>query len=178
MRSESTESTIPLRRARTTAPESRAVTPSIPVPTMGASARNNGTDWRCMLAPMSARLASSCSRKGTSDAATETSCLALTSLKSPSPRLTSTKLPALLAFLTGGEVEGMRLSLDLALAALFQVGVCLLDLVLFNDVAHAVVAITAVDDGHKVEHAPGLHLAVRRLDKAVVVNARIAAQRR
>ena len=42
MRSESTESTIPLRRARTTAPESRAVTPSIPVPTIGAWARMAG----------------------------------------------------------------------------------------------------------------------------------------
>ena len=37
MRSESTESMMPLRRARTTAPESRAVTPSMPVPTIGAS---------------------------------------------------------------------------------------------------------------------------------------------
>ena len=74
MRSESTESTMPLRLARITAPESRAVTPSMPVPTSGASATSSGTIWRCMLAPISARLASSCSRNGTSDAATETSC--------------------------------------------------------------------------------------------------------
>ena len=80
MRSESTESTMPLRLARITAPESRAVTPSMPVPTSGASATSSGTDWRCMLAPISARLASSCSRNGTSDAATETSCLGLTSM--------------------------------------------------------------------------------------------------
>src|ERR1035441_8209662 len=52
MRSESTESTRPLRLARITAPESRAVTPSMPVPTSGASAASSGTDWRCMLAPM------------------------------------------------------------------------------------------------------------------------------
>jgi len=45
MRSESTESTKPLRLARITAPESRAVTPSMPVPTSGASATNKGTDW-------------------------------------------------------------------------------------------------------------------------------------
>ena len=80
MRSESTESMMPLRLARITAPESRAVTPSIPVPTIGASARSNGTDCRCMFAPISARLASSCSRNGTSEAATETSCFGLTSM--------------------------------------------------------------------------------------------------
>src|ERR1700687_2657380 len=74
MRSESTESMMPLRLARMTAPESRAVTPSMPVPTNGASATSRGTDCRCMFAPISARLASSCSRNGTSEAATETSC--------------------------------------------------------------------------------------------------------
>ena len=51
----------------TTAPESRAVTPSMPVPTSGASATSSGTDWRCMFAPISARFASSFSRNGTSD---------------------------------------------------------------------------------------------------------------
>ena len=45
----------------------------------GASETSRGTDWRCMLAPISARLASSCSRNGTSEAATETSCLGETS---------------------------------------------------------------------------------------------------
>ncbi len=43
MRCESTESTMPLRLARITAPESRAVTPSMPVPTSGASATSSGT---------------------------------------------------------------------------------------------------------------------------------------
>ena len=66
--------------ASTTAPESRAVTPSMPVPTSGASARSRGTDWRCMLEPIRARLASSFSRNGISDAATDTSCLGLTSM--------------------------------------------------------------------------------------------------
>ena len=80
MRSLSTLSTTPFRFASTTAPESRAVTSSIPVPTSGASARSSGTDWRCMFEPMSARLASSFSRKGISEAATLTSCLGLTSM--------------------------------------------------------------------------------------------------
>src|SRR5271154_831542 len=39
MRSESTESMMPLRRARTTAPESRAVTPSLPVRTHQCAVR-------------------------------------------------------------------------------------------------------------------------------------------
>ena len=71
---------MPLRRQMTTAPESRAVTPSMPVPTSGASPRSSGTDWRCMLEPISARLASSFSRNGISEAATDTSCFGLTSM--------------------------------------------------------------------------------------------------
>ncbi len=54
----------------------------MPVPTSGALERTSGTAWRCMLAPMSARLASSCSRKGTSAAATETIWLGATSISS------------------------------------------------------------------------------------------------
>src|SRR5208337_354844 len=46
MRSESTESMMPLRRASTTAPESRAVTPSMPVPTMGAVMFQEGHQGR------------------------------------------------------------------------------------------------------------------------------------
>ena len=64
----------------TTAPESRAVMYSMPVPTNGARARSSGTAWRCMFDPISARFASSCSRNGMSDAATETSCLGDTSM--------------------------------------------------------------------------------------------------
>ena len=46
--------------------------PSMPVPTIGDDVLMSGTAWRCMLDPMSARLASSFSRKGISDAATDT----------------------------------------------------------------------------------------------------------
>src|SRR3989449_1271392 len=66
--------------AGTTAPESRATTCSIPVPTSGASGCRSGTAWRCMFDPMSARFASSFSRNGISDAATETSCFGDTSM--------------------------------------------------------------------------------------------------
>ena len=40
----------------------------------GASGTSSGTAWRCMLAPIRARLASSCSRNGISAVATETTC--------------------------------------------------------------------------------------------------------
>ena len=39
----STWSTTPVRRAEMAAPESRATTSSMPVPTSGASGRSNGT---------------------------------------------------------------------------------------------------------------------------------------
>ena len=58
----------------------RATMASRPVPTMGESVRSSGTAWRCMLEPMSARLASSFSRNGMSAAATDTSCLGLMSM--------------------------------------------------------------------------------------------------
>ena len=82
MRLASTWSTTPGRLAVIAAPESRATTASMPVPTSGALVRTSGTAWRCMLEPISARLASSFSRNGMSAAATETSCFGDTSTKS------------------------------------------------------------------------------------------------
>ena len=70
------------RVARITAPESRATFPSSPVPTSGACGKRSGTAWRCMFEPISARLASSCSRNGISAAAIDTSCSGATSMKS------------------------------------------------------------------------------------------------
>ncbi len=49
---------------------------------MGASVRRRGTACRCMLDPMSARFASSCSRNGIREAATLTSCVGETSMYS------------------------------------------------------------------------------------------------
>ena len=54
----------------------------MPVPTSGVSERSVGTAWRCMFDPISARFASSCSRNGIKDAATDTICFGLTSMKS------------------------------------------------------------------------------------------------
>jgi hypothetical protein len=65
------------------------------VPTKGASAFTSGTAWRCMFEPISARLASSFSRNGISDAATETSCFGETSIRSMFSRGDSVNSPAL-----------------------------------------------------------------------------------
>ena len=84
IRSASTTSTTPPRLQRTTAPLSRATVPSRPVPTIGASERTSGTAWRCMFEPIRARFASSCSRNGMSEAATDTICIGDTSMYSTS----------------------------------------------------------------------------------------------
>ena len=80
MSSAETSSTTPASSASTTSPASTAARNSTPVPTIGASARSRGTAWRCMLAPIRARLASSCSRNGISAAATEMICFGETSM--------------------------------------------------------------------------------------------------
>ena len=86
---------MPGRLATIVAPESRATAASMPVPTSGASARISGTAWRCMLEPISARLASSFSRNGISAAATETSCFGDTSMAVTSSGFTRRKSPCL-----------------------------------------------------------------------------------
>jgi len=70
----------PSREATTVEPESLATWDSMPVPTSGASERMQGTACRCMLDPISARFASSCSRNGINAAATDTSCFGDTSM--------------------------------------------------------------------------------------------------
>ena len=70
---------------------------SIPVPTNGARACSSGTPCRCMFDPINARLASSCSRKGMRDAATETSCFGDTSMNSTLSRGARMNSPAFLA---------------------------------------------------------------------------------
>ena len=73
-------STTPALSARITSPASVAARYSMPVPTTGASDRSSGTDWRCMFEPISARLASSCSRNGIMAVATDTIWRADTSM--------------------------------------------------------------------------------------------------
>ena len=53
---------------------------SMPVATIGGSVTSNGTACRCMLEPIKARLASSCSRKGIKPAETPTIWLGATSM--------------------------------------------------------------------------------------------------
>ena len=52
----------------------------MPVPTSGADGLSSGTAWRCMFEPISARLASSCSRNGISAPATDMVCFGETSM--------------------------------------------------------------------------------------------------
>ena len=92
MRSAVTLVTTPPRLATRTWPESRAARSSMPVPTIGDSGSRSGTAWRCMFEPMSARLASSCSRNGMSAVATETTCLGETSMYSIWPARASGKV--------------------------------------------------------------------------------------
>ena len=86
MRSASAYCTLPSAGATMQAPESRATSTSMPVPTRGFSERSSGTAWRCMLEPISARLASSCSRKGISAAEMETIWLGEMSMRVTSSR--------------------------------------------------------------------------------------------
>ena len=95
IREASADSTTPSRFATTVTPESRATTASMPVPMSGASVRMSGTAWRCMLDPMRARFASSFSRKGISDAATDTSWFGDTSIMSTRSGGVITNSPAL-----------------------------------------------------------------------------------
>ena len=57
---------------------------SMPVPISGASVFSSGTAWRCMFEPISARLASSCSRNGISAVATDQIWSGETSIRSTS----------------------------------------------------------------------------------------------
>ena len=75
---------MPAPSATITSPASRAARASTPVPMKGASGTSSGTACFCMLAPMRARLASSCSTKGMSAVETETICLGETSIRSTS----------------------------------------------------------------------------------------------
>ena len=134
------------------APESRATVSSMPVPTNGASARTSGTAWRCMFEPISARLASSFSRNGISEAATETSCLGLTSISVIWSRGAITNSP----FWRAETSSSTKLpSSSSSAEACATVCFCLFHRREVDDL----VGDLAVD-----------HLAVRRLDEAVLVD--------
>ena len=61
-------------------PESNATSFSMPVPTNGASGFNNGTACLIILEPISALFASSFSKNGINEAATDTNCFGETSI--------------------------------------------------------------------------------------------------
>ena len=93
----STFSTTPARLALIASHASRATVLSMPVPTIGADERSNGTAWRCMFDPIRARFASSCSKNGISDAATPAIMPEQRSISLTSSRLASIISPSCLA---------------------------------------------------------------------------------
>ena len=76
------------------------------------------------------------------------------------------------------KIERERLQFGRPLLLVFQLGIQLFGFVLFQVIADFVIAVAGVDDADVVEHASILDPAVGRLDEAVVVDPRIAAQRR
>ena len=80
----STWVTTPGVFAWATWPLSTATRCSMPVATSGASGRRSGTACRCMFDPISALLASSCSRNGIRAVETLTICMGETSIRSTS----------------------------------------------------------------------------------------------
>ena len=65
----------PSSKLTTTIPESRAACASRPVPISGLSGYNNGTACLCILDPISALFASSCSKKGINEVAIDITCI-------------------------------------------------------------------------------------------------------
>ncbi len=94
----STYFTVPSPSAASSTRLSCATNSSRPVPTMGASGSNRGTAWRIMLEPISARLASLCSKKGIKLAAMEAIWFGATSISSSSFGSTTGKSPIWRAF--------------------------------------------------------------------------------
>ena len=78
---------------------------SMPVPISGASVLSSGTAWRCMFEPISARLASSCSRNGIIAVATDQICSGETSIRSTSLGATVTYWPACVRQTTSGPLS-------------------------------------------------------------------------
>ena len=81
---------MPVSFASTTSPVSIAARRSMPVPISGASVTSSGTAWACMFEPISARLASSCSRNGIIAVVTDQICSGETSIRSTSSGVTVT----------------------------------------------------------------------------------------
>src|SRR5581483_5418908 len=177
MRSESTESMMPLRLASTTAPESRAVTPSMPVPTNGACARSSGTDCRYKLFRTHVDVIDFLS-------ADQHEVPGL-----PGVDQVRHDLSAVIKFdvrlcddvtvlLPGREVEREGFNIGRAFAPLFQISVRLLDFVLLQVIADVIIAIAGIEDSDEIQHTPIAYTPIRRFDEPVIVDPCIAAQGR
>ena len=146
-------------------------------------------------------MASSCSRNGTSDAATETKLLradvdvvdflatdqhevsgltGVDQFRSDAALIVKLHVglcDGVAIFFPSRKIERERLDRCRLLALLFQLIIDLLDFVLLDVISDFEVTIANVDDRDVVDDAPTLDLAIGRLDEAVVVDAGVAAQR-
>ena len=89
----------PSRSATTWVRLSPTTAPSKPVPTIGASDRNNGTACRIMFEPINARFASSCSKNGINEAAIDAIWFGATSINWTWSGVTTGKSPSNLALI-------------------------------------------------------------------------------
>ena len=202
IRRESTESTVPARRQTTAAPESLTVMCSMPVPTSGASARSRGTAWRCMLRAHERAvgvvvLQEGHERRGHRDEllGADVHVVDLFALGQDEVALVARGDTLLLdgavlaeldvglgdrvlVLLPGREVEAVGLHLRRPLLAAAHRGVLALDLVALHDVAHLVVGVPRLGHLVVVQDLALLHLPVRALDEAELVDAREAGERR
>ena len=196
MRSESTESMMPLRLARMTAPESRAVTPSMPVPTNGASATSRGTDCRWHVGAHQRTigvivLEERHERGGNGDELLRRDVdvvhlglrnqneVALTACvdqifghASVGVEIDVGLRDGVAILFPGREVKAERLKLCRALPFCLETIIQLDRLADFQRIALPQAGLPGVRDGDVLEHTAVLDLAVRRLDKAVLVNTR------
>ena len=130
----------------------------MPVPTSGASVIMSGTAWRCMLAPIRARLASLCSRNGMSAVATDTICCGDTSMYSTSAGSARIGSPPL-RHRTGPTRRSLASQLGVGLG---------------DDLVLLLRGVEALDVlGDLAVHDP----AVRGLDEPELVQGRVAAER-
>ncbi len=151
---------MPAARATATSPVSMAARRSMPVPTSGASVTSSGTAWRCMLEPISARLASSCSRNGIIAVATDQICSGETSMR-------STSFGRDRHVLTGLGAAQDLVALEVALVIDRRVG-------LGDDL---LLLLRGVDADDLVGHLAALDHPVRGGDEAVLGDLRVGRQR-
>src|ERR1700724_1409770 len=171
MRSESTESMIPLRFARMTAPESRAVGVVV------LEERHERCRYRDQLLwahvdvvnLIAADQDEVAGLAGVDQIADDAALVVQFNVG------LGNYVPV---FFPSRKIEREWFDFRWLFTAIFDFGVDFFDFMLLDVIADFVVAIASIHDADVVDHAAVFHAAVWRLDETVVVDAGIAAQRR